>query len=1402
MSEIHTETTDSSGTSKNLHPKSNNLFTRNSYWTSIAMRTSSFVAILVMFTIPKEYAFISAIVNIITSTLVMIKTVRGIPFYRTYINSLMFGVSCGCITSSCGTLLAFLVNNSDMGGDVFNYIGIGVSGLTILLTMLSLIVGFAGFEIYLRMIRKWLLKEIIKQIDVHKKYQKPEETTISDNFLHVNISGLKRSTDVQAAAMSDAGYNQFIQYLKDSPFKYKRPILLLFRLDLINEEVTIENGEEEIKLHDIVMRLGKGIIQRGYEDREMLESVAMMFAFCHHESQSYLSIAIELLVKSHRHSSIFTHGLSSIKIKEIQSLEEAAKSDGIVSPGYFKIQTIKKNQEMITALHKDFFKELLNDPIKISNLKSIMRKTSELCRTLLGLVMIATAIGFSAYHGIAIKSNIFNSSIVCIPQIISASVIKNIRSMQNWINIFVLSGYEWPTERNGYEMPSPSIYLRNFTDSIETSIFNIRELIALGQSLVFDVSTLTSYGKSMHSFKIPSVNGTDGFNTKQYIGEPEIRKVSVVEISNLLIQYMDKHMAQFPETDILNYFNSTSEATKVEIQQNLKNSTFMNPVKDYDFMLLWLNTPIASQAYKDFCIDFVELSSDSVASLQYQSQYFFLCVLVSYITFGLCTAIYIIVELRYIDRLIKLFEKEIGKDVIGKIYQKLSSKNDTETSLSTSILTKFARFDAFVVISILVISMIVPLIVGLIYYETSFNITTALVNYVDVKSSFECAQTMMLSSFYTTEMSIYFAIPSLSYSTKNLKYYGHPYFNSRSFSELSLEIKQQADTASANWNDLLYGDVNKTNDLPVLGSYPTVDNLLYGEKNCSLYLQQRNIPFSYDSFIEYCHGLENVVTEYLALTSEVTENTRDHYLTQSRNPNIIIDPLDIYLQHHDLFRMSLPLTKKLKSFVREFVDYASTLSTGYVIGANLFGLIFIAFLSFMIYTVMTNYWDTLQKVRIMLNYLPLDTIDRNDVLRNNVLYHSYPSIVEINVLNNSSKRSSNNTYLENLSEFINNHIEGTAVLNEKGEVEVINVSAHRMFGSKPADILGATFFKLVENSYLDKMKKTMSSLCEAAKKASEATTSEQSKLTDTIEVDCFRMNQTKFPAKLSFFTSNITGKGIMIVCTIKDITSEKKQNALLAEEKKNSENLLKNILPEGVAARLKKGETFIAEKLNDITCFFSDMVGFTKISSNMQATDLVKMLNYVVNGFDKLTEKYDLEKIKTIGDAYFVVGGLKGSSDHPESMLKFAIETFDVIKDFNTNGTLHNGEFLNIRVGINTGSCVAGVIGIKKFAYDLWGDTINTASRMESTGVPGRIQISRTTYERVYDLGFEFDERQVEVKGKGRMQAYLLNSKHHTNPDPSKSTPIGGDDADGEVVVQKLNQGQSMFIESTTMEEN
>lgn len=260
--------------------------------------------------------------------------------------------------------------------------------------------------------------------------------------------------------------------------------------------------------------------------------------------------------------------------------------------------------------------------------------------------------------------------------------------------------------------------------------------------------------------------------------------------------------------------------------------------------------------------------------------------------------------------------------------------------------------------------------------------------------------------------------------------------------------------------------------------------------------------------------------------------------------------------------------------------------------------------------------------------------------------------------------------------------------------------------------------------------------------------------------------ETKLPAYLVtiLFVMNIAGVTFLTFYVLKYFVNQnelvrdklKQEQALLAAEREKSERLLLNILPTPIAKRLKDGETVIADEHNDTAILFADIVGFTTISEHITPDMLVKNLNKIFTHFDKLAGEYHLEKIKTSGDCYMVVSGLTDfKSEHTKRMADFALAISSSIQKF----SLDDETKCDVRIGIHIGPVVAGVIGSKKFSYDIWGDAVNTASRMESSGEPGKIQISQKFYENIKDE-YECQYRgQTEIKGKGMMNLYFLLSK-------------------------------------------
>ena len=209
----------------------------------------------------------------------------------------------------------------------------------------------------------------------------------------------------------------------------------------------------------------------------------------------------------------------------------------------------------------------------------------------------------------------------------------------------------------------------------------------------------------------------------------------------------------------------------------------------------------------------------------------------------------------------------------------------------------------------------------------------------------------------------------------------------------------------------------------------------------------------------------------------------------------------------------------------------------------------------------------------------------------------------------------------------------------------------------------------------------------------------------------------------------------------------------LRQEKEKSELLLLNILPAEIADRLMRTNESPAEHFEEATILFADIVGFTSISARIDPLQLVAGLNQIFSAFDRLTEKHGLEKIKTIGDAYMVVGGLPVSRpDHCEAIANMALDMQAYMQEVENIF----GESLQVRIGINTGPVIAGVIGIKKFIYDLWGDAVNVASRMESHGKPGYIQVTDATYHKLQNKYLLEPRGTIEVKGRGEMMTYWL----------------------------------------------
>jgi adenylate cyclase len=258
------------------------------------------------------------------------------------------------------------------------------------------------------------------------------------------------------------------------------------------------------------------------------------------------------------------------------------------------------------------------------------------------------------------------------------------------------------------------------------------------------------------------------------------------------------------------------------------------------------------------------------------------------------------------------------------------------------------------------------------------------------------------------------------------------------------------------------------------------------------------------------------------------------------------------------------------------------------------------------------------------------------------------------------------------------------------------------------------------------------------------------------------------PPLPTWFTTTMLGLNVVfggaIVFTLLTIFAKQRQDALAALriEQDKAENLLLNILPRSIAEKLKVETQTIADQFSEASILFADVVDFTRLSERLTPAEVVGRLDLLFSHFDALADKYDLEKIKTIGDSYMVAAGVPNPRpDHARALALMALDMLEAVRSDDAVGKLG----LELRIGINSGPVVAGVIGRKRFLYDLWGDAVNTASRMESHGTPGHIQITRATYELLKDEFVCEPRGTVDVKGKGEMETwYLIGRKSVGEP--------------------------------------
>jgi class 3 adenylate cyclase len=239
----------------------------------------------------------------------------------------------------------------------------------------------------------------------------------------------------------------------------------------------------------------------------------------------------------------------------------------------------------------------------------------------------------------------------------------------------------------------------------------------------------------------------------------------------------------------------------------------------------------------------------------------------------------------------------------------------------------------------------------------------------------------------------------------------------------------------------------------------------------------------------------------------------------------------------------------------------------------------------------------------------------------------------------------------------------------------------------------------------------------------------------------------------------------------------RKTKKIIEHEKDRSEQLLLNVLPAETAEELKEKGSATPKHYDMVTVLFTDFKGFTRIAEKLTPAALVAELDYCFHAFDKIIDKHKIEKIKTIGDAYMCAGGIPvANTSNPADVVRAGIEIREFMEQLKIEKEARGEDYWELRIGIHTGSVIAGVVGKNKFAYDIWGDAVNLASRMESSGIPGKVNISGNTYELVKDLFRCTFRGQIQAKNKGEIDMYIVEEPANQQLENAAYTSVAGMD--------------------------
>lgn len=1180
---------------------------------SIMILTISELQLAIMYFIPQSFIYIRSILHIVPSVLLIPILFYSLPYFKRVENSIMSGVCFAKCLAPVGSLVSYFANSAND-----RFFGLGLAFLPLALIIGGFLIGFTIMEIYTRIVIWGIRKDIMFNFD----------STLSDPE---NIQRLEKEAPFLVKDMETT--------------KRMRSFEMFIKFSILSKS---NISGTQLRDRDLGVAIVKSMTNhKSFTQADILCLAGILVAYFWEEEFNRFGFASAMLKRAFKNkSSILQDLIYRERIMEIEIASEQAR--GVrrsIADIVDVLVNLQTKQRRITALHKAFWKCLMEEVVNYNTVsyitRTITRMTRECIETFFHLIknyrhersikrlyarfIEEVLFDFETANEIyeeteendeddtkhqsgfmELKQHTSKSRNRVYPYVAMSPKDKTKSSLDlTGLNGGTTELVENAEELDLKEAAEDEANKREFLirAAISTPPNNLHVyvlfwiFIGVICCLFLGGIALAVYYQTSSTSDLPIIHNSCLISSLPLEGLSSIRNFQVYltlfsnqslneqssvignitqfeENHNSRLQYIKEKLLTLeslalenemttemqedysnPIYDIIFPLAATSgDFTSYEIRKNsislitktivkeleifhkMSHNDYFNTTTSFSFMTMWRNRLLVLNNYKHFCNIMIDRAHEDNLNLDNLYFYYYIASCSFLVIAGMIITSIFIFNTRKLFWTIKTVDKCVPKDCVGKLYTQMKSSDEDNMVMNMKDSSPFKRpsFQILVFSILLLVLVIASLSIFLYRVKAVVGFTEDILN--NINTSADVLSNANVALFDVGQLLSQAFITANSSSINSDKI-----ISDKEISGIYDDVDDVTDELFRDWSQLVFGNLT-TNDKPMLGIFPQVDRIITGECSGNETSTEQT----------QCVGLNTLVSEFVLSSYELKENVK----LPKKDPNAY------FLTFQNMKNVAIQLESQLYNFVDIYLSSVINNEEETIIGfVSAFGLIFFVILGYGLFSAIeTDCYET-HTVRSLLNYIPIEILDGGEDLRNFIFYHQlYGSF---SLKSNKSKGTQSQDEESKVKCIINASVDGTVLCNHYHDIELFNPSCQRMFGRQPSEVVGRPFYTLFDPKYHETIKTMMKSMEKVSDNNAGLVNCGESK-----EVECVRKNFSTFPASISIACAYYNSKQIF-TCSIKDITSEKKQNALLADEKKRADNLLRNVLPNGVAQRLK-----------------------------------------------------------------------------------------------------------------------------------------------------------------------------------------------------------------------------------------